>query len=59
MVIWLLTRDLIACWSDASVIERDIGCTTAVESGQNSLVKKDCAVIPVIVVGEVEKWRES
>jgi hypothetical protein len=29
-----------------------------VESGQNPLVKKDCAVIPVIVVPEVEKWWE-
>jgi hypothetical protein len=30
-------------------------CTTPVESGQNPLVKKDCAVIPIIIAAEVEK----
>ncbi len=42
----------------ASADQRRVNCTTPVESGQKPLVKKDCAVIPVIVVGEVEKWRE-
>jgi hypothetical protein len=58
LLLELQTRDLIACWSDASVIERDIGCTTAVESGQNPLVKECCALLPIMFVAEVEKWRE-
>jgi hypothetical protein len=29
-----------------------------VESGQNPLVKKDCALLPIIILAEVEKRRE-
>ena len=42
----------------ASAAERDVGCTTPVESGQNPLVKKDYAVIPIMFVPEVKKWRQ-